>query len=367
MTLKNKLLQRAVQDNLRRLQRPSQTLDFASNDYLGLARSPALFSMIHHEIALQSSKNLFGSTGSRLLTGNTSYAEKLENHIAKFHGFETALLYNCGYMANLGLISAIANDRDVIFFDTHVHASIRDGIRLSKAAAFPFHHNDLHHLETRLKSATASKRYLCIESIYSMDGSKAPLSEICLLAKKYDAKIIIDEAHATGIFGPAGQGIVENQQKHPEIIAKVITFSKALGTHGAAVLGSNLLKKFLINFSSPQIYTTALPLHSLIAIKCAYELLPTLKAERSTLNELISLYAQNMPYASRSPIQPFYIQGNKLAKHISHLMAVRGYDVRAILSPTVQQGHEILRINLHAFNQKVELLSLIKELKSCLD
>jgi 8-amino-7-oxononanoate synthase len=364
MIMQQKLQKRLLEGNLRSLIISTQAIDFASNDYLGLARSPTLFSMVNNEISLNKNKHIFGSTGSRLLTGNTWYAQKVERQIAKFHSYDAALLYNCGYMANLGLISAIAHAKDTIFFDAHIHASTHNGITLSRAKAFAFRHNDLNHLEKRLKNTTTTQnRYICIESIYSINGSQVPLKDVCFLAKKYNAKIILDEAHATGVMGHSGEGIVKSQQDHPEIIAKVVTFSKALGTLGAAILGSKTLKEFLINFSHSFIYTTALPFYSLVAIKCAYKLLPTLEKERQQLKKLIERYRQEMPYASGTTIQPVYIKNCVEAKKLSKKLKIHGFDVRAILSPTVQRRHELLRINLHAFNREED----IKEFKLCLD
>lgn len=364
--LEEKLLKRKRQGNLRRLQIVPPLLDFSSNDYLGLAGSSLLVSMIEEEVAREAKgRSPFGSTGSRLLTGNSAYAQELENRLALFHGFEAGLLFNCGYMANLGLLSATMNHEDTVYFDACIHASSHDGIRLSRAKAFPFRHNDMVHLEKRLQlSSSTGNRWICIESIYSMDGSKTPLTEVCLLAKKYDAKVIVDEAHAVGVCGPVGQGLIQNQQSFPEVFAKIVTFGKALGIHGAIVLGNHMLKQALINFSNPYIYTTALPLHALAAIKCAYALFPKLQNERKHLDHLIRIFRKNSPQASETHIQSFPIKGNEEAKQIVKWLWLKGYDVRAILSPTVQRGHEILRMSLHAFNQERHLIELIKHLKT---
>lgn len=362
--LEQKLLKRKKLGNLRQLHVVPPLLDFSSNDYLGLARSPVLASMINDEVARKAHRiHRFGSTGSRLLTGNTVYAQDLEEYIARFHGFETGLLFNCGYMANLGLLSAMMDDQDTVYFDASIHASSHDGIRLSRAKAFSFRHNDMVHLEKRLKNSTDSRnRYICVESIYSMDGSKAPLSAICQLAKKYEAKVIVDEAHAVGVCGLLGQGLVMDQLSNPEVFAKIVTFSKALGVHGAIVLGSRLLKDTLINFATPYIYTTALPFQALAAIKCAYELFPTLENERQRLEDLIKIFREHFQ-TSETPIQSIPVEGNEKARQIAQKLSFYGYDVRAILSPTVQRGHEILRINLHAFNTKEELKRFLKQIR----
>jgi 8-amino-7-oxononanoate synthase len=362
--LQHKLLKRKNLGNLRRLQTPQHLLDFSSNDYLGLARSSALASAVTKEWNTTSSLlNGLGSTGSRLLTGNSTYAQYLESKIAAFHGYEEALLFSCGYMANVGLLSTVSCSKDTIFFDTQVHASSHDGIRLSQAKAFPFRHNDLIHLENRLKNtSTKGNRFICIESIYSTDGSKAPLLEISQLAKKYEALLIVDEAHATGVFGPNGKGLVAEKNLTTDIFAQIVTFGKALGTYGAAILGSPLLKTALINFATSYIYTTALPLYSLKAINCSYTLFPELESERAHIRRLIQLFCSAYPSHSETHIQPIFIKGSTAVKCIAKKLSEEGFDVRALTSPTVKQGREVLRICLHSFNTENELLKLIETL-----
>lgn len=333
--LEKQLLKRKKMGNYRELKTISPLIDFASNDYLGLAKTQQ--------------NHYGGSTGSRLLTGNTNLAQELEGHIAQFHGYEAGLLFNCGYMANVGLISTVASPQDHIIFDAHVHASTHDGILLSKAKAFPFRHNDLEHLEKRLKACIGKgERFICIESIYSTDGSKAILNEIYNLAKRYQAQLIIDEAHAVGVCGPQGGGLVNF-----EAFAKVVTFGKALGAHGAIVLGSKKLIEALINFSHPFIYTTALPRVSLESIKSSYQQFPSLDKERKHLLHLIKLSG------SESHIFSIKITGNEAVKKASKELAETGFDVRPLLSPTVRRGQEVLRIALHAFNTENELTKLL--------
>jgi 8-amino-7-oxononanoate synthase len=320
----NRLQQRGRLGNLRSLKiLPKGLIDFSSNDYLGL-----------------------GSTGSRLLTGNSVVAEELESHIAAFHGFESGLLFNCGYMANLGLISILEG---TILFDAAVHASTRDGIRLSSSRAFAFRHNDLEHLESRLRKSQ-QETFICIESIYSTDGSVAPLQEIKELADRYGAHLIVDEAHAVGVWGPQGRGLVD------VAFAKVVTFGKALGAHGAIVLGSKQLRELLINFATPFIYTTALPFYSLAAIKSSYDLFPQFENERAHIQQLMQILR------SSSHIHAVKIPGNEQAKQAAGRLVDRGFDVRPLLSPTVQRGHELLRISLHAFNTPEQVRTLCKEL-----
>lgn len=330
--LEQKLIIRERLGNRRRLHTLPGLIDFSSNDYLGLAK----------ELKWEEK---MGSTGSRLLTGNSAYAEELERDIANFHGFEAGLLFNCGYMANLGLLSILTG---AILFDANVHASMRDGMKLSKATAFPFRHNDLDHLESRLKSHPQS--YICIESIYSTDGSIAPLQEIKNLSEHYGAHLIVDEAHAVGVYGPRGRGLAS------EAFAKVVTFGKALGAQGAIILCSHQLRELLINFANSFIYTTALPYYSLAAIKSSYNLFPQLDKERAHIQQLIQILG------SKSHIHAVKIPGNHPAKQASQRLINLGFDVRPLLSPTVQKGHEVLRISLHAFNTPQQVRTLCEEL-----
>lgn len=366
LRLKDKLLKREREGNLRQLSVSQNLIDFSSNDYLGLARSSNLADLVRREFSrCKTSLNGLGSTGSRLLTGNTCYAQDLESKIAAFHGFEAGLLFSCGYMANLGLISTVADKEDSIFFDARVHASTYAGIRLSKADALPFRHNDLVHLENRLKNcAVKGNRFICIESIYSTDGSIAPLVEICRLAKEYEAYLIVDEAHAVGVCGYQGRGLVAEQNLCPYVFAQMTTFGKAIGVQGAIVLGSRVLKQSLINFATSCIYTTALSLHTLVAVSCSYNLLAGMESERNHIQSLVRLYCDSIPNASKTHIQSIPVEGNKDAKEFAQKIIKEGFDVRPLLSPTVQRGKEALRICLHAFNTKEELqalLDLIKE------
>jgi 8-amino-7-oxononanoate synthase len=368
MTLQfeNRLRKRKRLGNLRELRLIHSPIDFSSNDYLGLARSSILAKAVFQEwrMNLNEESNGLGSTGSRLLTGNSLYAQELEERIAKFHGYEAGLLFNCGYMANVGLLSAISNEGSVIFYDVGVHASTYDGIRLGRAQAFPFRHNDSKHLEKRLKSCPSPGwRFICIESIYSTDGSMAPLREICHLAKKYGAHLIVDEAHAVGVYGPKGRGLIAEHNLMEDVFAQVTTFGKALGTCGAIVLGSHTLKQALINFATSYIYTTALPFQALAAIKCSYDVFPTMDLERCHLQRLITTFREAYANSSQAHIQSIAVEGNEAVKNIAQAITEDGFDVRPLMSPTVQRGHEVLRICLHAFNTESELTQLIHRIQ----
>ena len=351
------LARRKAQGNLRQLRYTPNLIDFASNDTLGLARCPLFKTAWIQEWEKNSSKlNGLGSTGSRLLTGNTAYAEEIEMRIAAFHGYPAGLLFGSGYMANVGLLSAILSEKSRIFFDASVHASVRDGIRLSRATAFAFRHNDLEHLERRLKEGSR-ECFICVESIYSTDGSMAPLKELCMLASRYGAHLIVDEAHATGLFGLRGRGLAHGLTS--QIFAQVVTFGKALGVYGAIVLGSALLKQTLLNFANSCIYTTALPLQMLAAIHCSYERFPLMQTERDTLFGHIALWREKRLLSSFSHIQPIEMPGNGNAKQMAQKCSAQGFDIRPLLSPTVRRGQEILRVALHAFNSEEEVRRLL--------
>ncbi len=217
-TLSDALQKREEQGLLRKLSIIDKRIDFTSNDYLGFARSPELFEMIE-KIIIQSERRV-GSGGSRLLSGNSNEAEELERYLAMFHNAPAALLFNSGYDANIGLLSSVAKKSDIILYDELVHASIHDGMRLSKADSFPFRHNDLSHLEERFNNSSGNI-FVAVESIYSMDGDMAPLKEISDLCKKHNANLIVDEAHATGVFG---KGLVQNFKLEEDVFARVHTF-----------------------------------------------------------------------------------------------------------------------------------------------
>lgn len=356
------LQKRAEENALRILTLDPPLIDLSSNDYLGLGRSKKLQEDIHAFVTANGEVSN-GSTGSRLLSGNTAFAEELERYIASFHGGEAALLFNSGYDANLGLLSCLPRKGDTVIYDELVHASVHDGLRLNQANSYRFRHNDMVHLEERLKTA-AGNIFVVIESVYSMDGDVPPLKEMAGLCRKHNANLIVDEAHATGVFGGAGEGKVCELGLENEVFARIHTFGKALGVHGAAVVGSSLLRNYLINFARSFIYTTALPFHSLASVYCAYERMKQSHEERVKLFGLVELFREKCRnelelIESPSPVQCVIIEGNGTVKHAAAELQRGGFDVKPILSPTVPRGQERLRICLHAFNtlQEVTILT----------
>ena len=362
--LDSSLRKRKEQNAFRKLVVNSHLIDFCSNDYLGFANSNTLQKKIEEDVQSVSLQKT-GSTGSRLLAGNSGYVEDLEKKIASFHQAQTGLIFNSGYDANVGLFSAVLTKKDTIIYDELIHASVHDGIKLSGAQSFLFKHNDIKHLEERLKIASGII-YVAVESIYSMDGDDAPLNEIVLICEKYNANLIVDEAHATGITLNDGKGKVQEQDLCNKIFARVHTFGKALGCHGAIVLGSELLRNYLINFSRSFIYTTALPTNSLAAINQAYDLLSSKKNIQNELQDLVNHFKNCVSsknniglIESNSPIQCVIIPGNEEVKRVASKLQEEGFDVRPILNPTVAKGKERLRICIHHFNMEEEIEELV--------
>jgi len=354
----------------RSLQVNDGLIDFCSNDYLSFARSAIIRQQVKRTAEEMSC--LSGATGSRSISGNTSYAEELEKLLAGFHQAEAGLLFNSGYDANVGLFSSIAGKEDTLICDELIHASIIDGCRLSYANRFRFAHNDTEDLEKKLQKAKGNI-FVAVESIYSMDGDMAPLKEIASLCKQYNANLIVDEAHATGVFGKQGRGLVSHDGLEADVFARVHTFGKAIGCHGAIVVGSNVLRNYLINFARSFIFTTALPLHSLITVKCAYQQLMTEDFDNTYLHQLISHFKAGFETTkdvflieSKSPVQSVVIPGNERARNVSKQLQLKGFDVRAILNPSVPSGKERLRISLHQHNTFEQVDQLKKHLKEIL-
>ena len=353
--LQNKLEERRALNAFRSLRTIQGAVDFCSNDYLGLASTLK-------PNAARASEIRHGSTGSRLLSGNYPLIEDAEQIIAAFHDAPSGLLFNSGYDANIGLLSSVPQRGDTILYDYLSHASIRDGIHLSFAESFSFRHNDLNDLEEKLRKSKGHK-FVVTESVFSMDGDQAPLQEINQLCNQFGANLIIDEAHATGVVGDRGEGLVQSMNLQSHCFTRIHTFGKALGCHGAIILGSQALRNYLINFSRPFIYTTALPESSMEIILTAYSRFPGMVNERQQLRQLISQFQQaELAYTklkSNTAVQGIIVPGNEEARLLATLLQSNNLDVRPILYPTVPKKSERLRIVFHAFNTKDEVNKLI--------
>lgn len=364
----DRLTKRANQGIFRTLTIGHPAIDFSSNDYLGLARSPELFRRIDEKVKMLPVRN--GSTGSRLLSGNTSYTEAVEHQLSAIFKSESALLYNSGYTANLGVISALAQRNDIVLFDERSHASIKDAVRLSLAKHYPFRHNDLGDLSQKLKRSSGQV-FIVVEGVYSMDGDTCPLGEVIELAEKFNACIILDEAHSTGVMGEKGGGLAVWKGVEKKIDVRIHTFGKAMGVHGACVAGSEKLKEYLINFSRPFIYTTALSPHAVVSIAEAFSFLEHNPHLPSELEERIRLFCDGMkgfyPSQHKTAIQPVIIGDAKKTRSLGAELQASGLDVRAIVSPTVPLGEERLRICLHTYNSKEDIQTLVSCLTGILD
>lgn len=373
--LLNKLSQRKEENAYRTLIVSDEgAVDFSSNDYLGLARNKALAQLVKQEYDIMPVKN--GSGGSRLLGGNSASAEELELLMAAFFHAPATLLFNSGYAANQALLSAVPQKGDTILVDELSHASIKEGIRLSQAKRFSFRHNDISHLEHRLKQAQG-QAFVVVESIYSMDGDAAPLADICTVCEKYGAAMIVDEAHSTGIYGK-GSGLVCELGLQEKVFARVYTFGKGMGCHGACIAGSAALKNYLINFARPFIYTTALPQHTVVSLKMAFlylqqhpELTEQIHGKVHLFNKLKSLHLNKLlpshiQVHSNSPLQAIVYPGAKEIKRLALEMEERGFPLRPIYAPTVPAGKERLRISLHVHNSDNEIEDLVITLAQCL-
>ncbi len=347
----------------------SSLIDFCSNDYLGFARSGNLIRNVEKEWKRIKSENvnqLIGSGGSRLLAGDSVYAEALEKNLASFYKSQAFLLFNSGYTANLSLFSCIPQRNDTIIFDELIHASVRDGIKMSNAKSRSFSHNNLDELEDHL-SKSEGEVFVSVEAVYSMDGDKCPLEKIVLLCEKYNASLILDEAHSNGLYGENGEGIAVSLNLQHRIFARLLTFGKAAGCHGAGIAGSKMLRDYLVNFARPFIYTTALPIHDLAVLKCAVDSFQKANEIREQLFTFVSYFrkkAAEYPSIqlldSETPIQGIIVGGNQKTKEIANKCQLQKYDLRAVLSPTVPEGKERLRVIIHAYNHPIEIDELLR-------
>ncbi len=332
-------------------------IDFSSNDYLGFSKE----GLIENKIKNQKFSNS-GSTGSRLISGNTKFTEELENSIAKFHSAEAALIFNSGYDANVGLLSCIAGKRDLILYDELIHASIHDGIRMGYAKYYKIKHNNIEHLKVLIErnKDLVDNIFIVVESVYSMDGDSAKLKEIVKVCDNKKIFLIVDEAHAIGVFGKNGRGLCNELGVEDKCYARVYTYGKAMGCHGAAIVGNQILKDYLVNFARSFIYTTALPQHSLMMIKAAYDLLQEGKLQeqlRENINYFNSLTKDFIE--STSAIHCKLFPGNHNVDIIESKFEKENLFVKGIKSPTVKEGAERVRICLHAFNTKEEIKKLV--------
>jgi len=384
--LSDKLETRRQNKSLRILPQANDLIDFASNDYIGFSRSEAIFDETH-QFLLDHDIKINGATGSRLISGNHILYTETENYVAQFHESESALLFNSGYDANVGFFSSVPQKGDLILYDELCHASIRDGIQLSNAKAYKFKHNDFEDLEKKIVNFNGNGNdninvnsngnsndneknaiiYIVTETVFSMDGDCPNLEELVAVSEKYNCYLVVDEAHALGVFGEKGEGLMQHLHLQDKIFARIMTFGKGLGCHGAVVLGSDELKSYLVNFARSFIYTTGLSPHSVATILMGYHHLEKDNKAIESLRDNIVFFNQvkkmlgvsPLFIRSKSAIQSVIIPGNEKVKSIAIALQQNGFDVKAILSPTVPEGQERLRFCIHGYNTKEDITKVL--------
>ncbi len=339
-------------------------INFCSNDYLSVSNHPKIIDAC----ARSAKKYGVGSGGSRLLSGDREIFHELEKKVADFKKKESALVFNSGYQANIGIINALSKSfYKTIFIDQLAHASLIDGVLLSKIVFHRFRHNDIEHLAELLKKFQKGKSLVITESVFSMDGDFAPLNDIVSLKEKYDFDIYVDEAHATGIFGEKGEGKVEENNLSPKIEYIMGTFSKALGSFGAYFACSEEIKKFLINKCRSFIYSTSLPLPIVEANIKSIDIVQKETFRRDKLLYLAGKFRNLLAESgfktpSMSQIVPIIIGDEKETIKISQILREKGFWVLPIRYPTVPKKQSRLRFSLNYSHEEDQLDLLIKVL-----
>ncbi len=342
-----------------------ELIDFSSNDYLGLSEHPALIGASQEALARYGT----GAGAARLMSGNFPIHQELEAAVAALKGKEAGLLFGSGYNANTGIIASLFGRHDVVFSDRLNHASIYDGCRLSDAQMVRFHHNDCNHLEELLKVKRGTGQALIVvESIYSMDGDRCPLKEIITLKERYDCLLLVDEAHATGIFGPNGGGVIEEEGVSAAVDLAMGTFGKALGSYGAYVAASQAMIDFLINKARSFIFSTALPPNVAAASLAAVQLLQDEPNIRLELLEKVDYFKNLLLQAGASgdlgpsQIIPLIIGQNVDAVKAAETLRQAGYFVTAVRPPTVPEGSARLRFSITRHHQKTDLEQICRHI-----
>ena len=335
-----------------------ELIDFSSNDYLALAEHPALIA------AAQEALSRFGagSGASRLMSGDLAVYHALEDAVARLKGKEAALTFGSGYMANTGIIPALVGRHDLIFSDRLNHASIHDGCRLSGARVIRFRHNDLNHLEELLKENRGTGAALIVvESIYSMDGDRCPLRELAALKERFGCLLMVDEAHATGVFGPHGGGVIEEDGVGAAVDLAVGTFGKGLGSYGAFVAGNREMIEYLVNRARSFIFSTALPPAVAAASLAAVRLIRHEPGLRRELQEKIGYFKGVLRKGGYeadlgpSQIIPIVVGESEAALHIAELLRKQGIFATAVRPPTVPQGTARLRFSITRHHSTTDL------------
>lgn len=359
----NAQLQRLANKERRRHLQVSDGIDLSANDYLGLAGHPAVAQAMQRAL---SEGVPVGATGSRLLSGHSKWHAAFEARMAAFAGTESALLFNSGYDANVGALSTLFGAGDTIFADALIHASMIDGIRAAKANWQPFRHNDLNHLEDLLRNGKSTgQRVIVVESVYSMDGDRAPLGDLAQLAERYNAMLFVDEAHGTGVFGEHGAGLLAEHGLCGLPVVTVHTFGKAWAAVGACVAASQSVCEVLINRCRNFIYTTALPPLTVVQLDKVLDLVEQADWRRARVLALSQRLRNGLADvahmgAADSPIVPIVLGTDQAALAAAAGLQKAGFAVRAIRPPTVPRGTARLRLSLSASLEDDDLDRLVK-------
>ena len=379
--LEYKLLERSNSDALRELQAVSKKVDFVSNDYLGMAKDEGVF---HGAYRLLLDRGIIqnGATGSRLLSGNDELYMEAERILCDHYSAETALIFNSGFDANIGFFASVPQRTDVVFYDEYIHASIRDGIQMGNAKSYKYKHNDFKDLASTIDRQKGSRNpdteyYVVTEAVFSMDGDSPDVSYLVSICKQQNCRLVIDEAHLILGSGNSQLDVTKIDTAKDVLFARIVTFGKAMGIQGAAILGSDKLKTYLVNFARSFVYTTALPPMSIAAIVLTHQILSSSQGEehKKLLNrniqcfndEVLALGLQNIFITSKSAIHCGIIPGNDTVKKTAAIMQKHGFDVRPILAPTIPEGQERLRFCLHSYNTPQEIKEVLSILASAIN
>ena len=344
-------LQALAQRGRHRALQPRAGIDFASNDYLALASAPELIDSAR--AALERGVSV-GAGGSRLLRGNDREHEALEREAAAFFRSESALFFSSGFMANVALFSTLPQRGDLIVHDALIHASVHEGMRTSKAQRAEARHNDAASFEDAIEDWRAAggtgTPWIAVESLYSMDGDRAPLGHLIEIAERHGGILVIDEAHATGVFGPEGRGLGAGLEGRSDVIA-LHTCGKALGVMGALVMGPQVLRDYLINRCRPFIYATAPSPLVTALVRASLMICHIDGRRRERLQTLVAFAAEQLTTRcgiapSGSQIQPVIVGANERATRLASAMQARGFDIRAIRPPSVPEGTARLRVSV---------------------
>ncbi|MDC6351060.1 aminotransferase class I/II-fold pyridoxal phosphate-dependent enzyme [Zeaxanthinibacter sp. PT1] len=381
--LTRKLADREASNALRSLGEKEEKTDFYSNDYLGFARHAAIHTWASQLVA-EANTTLNGATGSRLLSGNHNLYLRLEEYLDRYYG-QPSLIFNSGYDANTGFFSSVPQRGDVVLYDELAHASIRDGIRMGLAKSYKFEHNDLQDLRSQILMARKRSNtlengavkedheiYVVTESVFSMDGDSPDLEEMSKLCSELNCRLVVDEAHAIGVCGENARGTAGAGKMQNDVFARILTFGKGMGAHGAAVIGPAELRLFLLNYARSFIYTTALPPHSVATVLASYHFMDSPEGQKKQweLKENIRYFREQLQdlsiaglfIPSNSAIHCCLLPGNDRVKAVAAELQLGGFDVRPILSPTVPGGQERLRFCLHSYNTFKEIKEVLRKL-----